>query len=424
MSKSLIENGNLFSSEIDRTHLLTLRDPFPRDAAQEISTLQELLAASASNPDDLAARFAAAVMSLCGAQSAGFSLADNGGVAFSSLRWIGLSGVATKVTNRRLPAGSTPCAIALVQNEPILLARPERAYPDIAIEGAPLCEFLIVPLPVRPGVPTGTLWVATHDESREFTRTEAELLTRFADIAASCWSAARTMQANDEILRQKDMLMREVNHRVANSLQLTSSTLRMQAHQEKNTHTRAEIEKAALRIAAIRHLHQRLHTSGDMEYVEIANYLRDLCLDLTKSMSMNTQGDTQSGKLRVAFDCASALLPTDFVSKIGLMTTELVINALKHGCAGDACSVVVGAEIAEGRLVLSVTDGGPGLPGGFDINRTKGLGMRVVLSIASSLGGSVEARPGCEHGAMFIVTLPLPDGVPEPHPGTRTANAA
>jgi len=124
----------------------------------------------------------------------------------------------------------------------------------------------------------------------------------------------------------------------------------------------------------------------------------------------------------VAFDCASALLPTDFVSKIGLMATELVINALKHGCAGDACSVVVGAEISEGRLVLSVTDGGPGLPGGFDINRTEGLGMRVVLSIASSLGGSVEARPGCEHGAMFIVSLPLPDGVPEP--GARTANAA
>jgi two-component sensor histidine kinase len=420
MSKSLIENGNLFSSEIDRTHLLTLRDPSSRDAAQESSSLQELLAASASNPDDLAARFAAAVMFLCGAQSAGFSLAENGGVAFSCLRWTGASGVAASATNRRLPTGTTPCAIALVQNEPILLARPERAYPDIAIDDAPLCEVLIVPLPVRPGVPTATLWVATHDESRAFTRTEAELLTRFADVAASCWSAASTMQANDEMLRQKDMLMREVNHRVANSLQLTSSTLRMQAHQEKNPHTRAEIEKAVLRIAAVRHLHQRLHSSGDMEYVEIADYLRDLCLDLTKSMSVDVQG----GKLRVAFDCASALLPTDFVSKIGLIATELIINALKHGCAGDACSVVVGAEIAEGRIVLSVADGGPGLPGGFDINRTTGLGIRVVLSIASSLGGHVEARPGCEHGAMFIVDLPLPDGVPEPHPNSTAANAA
>src|SRR5690606_5312347 len=108
---------------------------------------------------------------------------------------------------------------------------------------------------------------------------EAELAELRAQIAAK-----------DEELRQAALLMRETNHRVANSLQLASSILRMQAHQEVDPHTREQLEKAGLRISSIQHVHDRLYRSGDMKTIEFSQYLRDLCNDLADSVLQEEEG--------------------------------------------------------------------------------------------------------------------------------------
>jgi two-component sensor histidine kinase len=210
--------------------------------------------------------------------------------------------------------------------------------------------------------------------------------------------------AQADELRQAELLMREVNHRVANSLQLASSILRMQAHQEADAHTRDQLEKAGLRISSIQHVHDRLYRSGDMKTIEFSQYLRDLCNDLSDSVMQ----EEMAHPFKLETECDRMRVATDLVSKLGLVVNEFVTNAFKHGqCLDGDCTIHVSAHARDGMLVLEVADNGPGLPEDFDIARIKGLGMRLVRFVASSLGGEAGARDG-NPGAVFYVTIPMP----------------
>jgi two-component sensor histidine kinase len=227
--------------------------------------------------------------------------------------------------------------------------------------------------------------------------TEAEL----ADLRTQ-------LAAKDEELRQAELLMREVNHRVANSLQLASSILRMQAHQEPDAHTRDQLEKAGSRINSIQHVHDRLYRSGDMRTIEFSQYLRDLCNDLSDSVLQ----DERPKAFNLSAECDRMRVETDIASKLGLVVNELVTNAFKHGHRdNEDCTVRVAAHVKDDVLVIEVSDNGPGVPADFDITRIKGLGMRLVRFVTSSLGGECGAR-NSDAGAVFFATIPLP----EPHP--------
>ena len=228
-----------------------------------------------------------------------------------------------------------------------------------------------------------------------------------SDAQTEIASLREQLAAKDEELRQSALLMREVNHRVANSLQLASSILRMQSHQETDAHTRDQLEKAGLRIGSIQHVHDRLYRSGDMRTIEFSQYLRDLCNDLSDSVMQDEAGH----RVRLEADCDRVRVSTDLASKLGLVVNEFVTNAFKHGRAaeGHDTHIRVAAHQRDGRIVLEVTDNGPGLPPDFDMGRIKGLGMRLVRFVASSLGGDSGARNGTR-GAVFFVVLPLGEG--------------
>lgn len=214
-----------------------------------------------------------------------------------------------------------------------------------------------------------------------------------------------------EELRQRDLLMREVNHRVANSLQLATSMLRMQAHQESDPHTCEQLEKASARLSSIQHVHGRLYRSADMRTIEFSQYLRDLCTELSASMQQDTAGKT----FTIEVECDRMRLPTDHVSKLGLLVNELVTNAFKHARCDRDCTIHVHAQKLEGeRLLLEVSDNGNGLPEGFDMGRVKGLGMRLVRFVSSSLGGESSARNG-ETGAVFRVEISVAPPPPLVH---------
>lgn len=214
------------------------------------------------------------------------------------------------------------------------------------------------------------------------------------------------LAAKEEELREAELMMREINHRVANSLQLASSILRMQANQETDPHTREQLEKAGLRIGSIQHVHARLYRSGDMRTIEFSQYLRELCNDLSDSVMQEGDGKHYT----IATDCERMRLPTDFVSKLGLVINEFVTNAFKHAAKDQTtASIRVSVHTKDNRLILEVTDTGPGLPEDFEIGRIKGLGMKLVRSVASSLGGEARARNGESGGAVFALILPLPE---------------
>ncbi|MGQ4275319.1 sensor histidine kinase [Terrihabitans sp. B22-R8] len=220
--------------------------------------------------------------------------------------------------------------------------------------------------------------------------------------------------AHDEELRQRDLLMREVNHRVANSLQLASSMLRMQAHQEADQHTRDALEKAGLRLSSIQHVHGRLYRSGDMRTIEFSQYLRELSSELSASMLH----EREEPVFTIEVDCERMRLPTDHVSKLGLVVNEFVTNAFKHAQrAGEPCLICICARKEdEQRLVLEVSDTGEGLPEDFDMARVRGLGMRLVRFVAGSLGGDAGARNReGQPGAVFWVNISVAPPPPPAH---------
>jgi two-component sensor histidine kinase len=226
-----------------------------------------------------------------------------------------------------------------------------------------------------------------------------------SDTVAEIADLRARLAAKDEELRQGALLMREVNHRVANSLQLASSILRMQAHQEADAHTRDQLEKAGLRISSIQHVHDRLYRSGDMKTIEFSQYLRDLCNDLADSVMQDEEGH----RVKLEAECERMRLSVDFASKLGLVINEFVTNAFKHGTAdAGETHIRVTCQKRDGVLFLEVLDNGAGLPADFDIARIKGLGMRLVRFVSSSLGGEAGARSGAD-GAIFYVSIPLPE---------------
>lgn len=205
-------------------------------------------------------------------------------------------------------------------------------------------------------------------------------------------SALRALAKADKSLMQANLLAREIDHRVMNSLQFVTSMLRLQGKKASGGEAAAEIDAAANRVAAVARVHRHFHIEDDTATVPALTYLRRLCEDLSKILGVTVEVDGDNG-----------LLPTTAIQPVGLIVNELVINAAKHG-AGK----VNVAYRCNGVRKITVCDEGSGLPPGFDpATNPNGLGMKIADVLAKQLGGSFEAGSNpAGKGACFTVTFP------------------
>lgn len=208
----------------------------------------------------------------------------------------------------------------------------------------------------------------------------------------------RVQQELHKLVEQKSILLREVNHRVKNSLHLVSSLLQLQARTLSDPALRHQMQDAIGRIHAIAQVHSRLYQTERFQTVELATYLRALCQDLANASGAKTGFD-----LKV--DAEEVELPIDLAIPLGIIANELVTNAIKHG-SGKALEVRVSLARAGKRVLFTVADNGPGLPDGFDVERTKSLGMRIVATLSRQIGGTLDILPDVQ-GAAFRLAVPL-----------------
>jgi PAS domain S-box-containing protein len=195
----------------------------------------------------------------------------------------------------------------------------------------------------------------------------------------------------DDLLREREMLMQEMQHRVANSLQIIASVLLLKARTVKSEETRSHLQDAHDRVMSVAAVQQHLQASlGD---VEIRPYLTKLCESLGASMI----GEARHLTLEVR--AGDATISSQEAVSLGLIVTELVINALKHAFPGSRPGrVIVGYEIELEGWTLSVTDDGIGRPEPGRGAKV-GLGTSVVEALARQLGAHVvmsDARPGAK----------------------------
>jgi chemotaxis protein methyltransferase CheR len=225
--------------------------------------------------------------------------------------------------------------------------------------------------------------------------THATILLAFEDV-----TIRRAVEAQvQELLREKDVLLMEMQHRVANSLQIIASILLIKARAVQSEETRLQLQDAHQRVLSVAAIQQHLHPAGRGEPIEIASYLSKLCETLAASMI----GDSRPISLKVEAE-ASAIASRDAVS-VGLIVTELVMNTLKHAFPGERpdAAIVVSYKVADGDWKLTISDNGIGQPDPNSSRIKPGLGTTIVQSLAKQLEASVNIASD-SHGTAVSIT--------------------
>jgi light-regulated signal transduction histidine kinase (bacteriophytochrome) len=200
----------------------------------------------------------------------------------------------------------------------------------------------------------------------------------------------------ERLLREKDLLVREIDHRVKNSLQIVASVLQMQGRAVRDAEARQALADSYGRVMSVARVHHSLYGSEDAKMVDLGQTIRALCDDL------ETMAGRQ-GNLAVTIE-PGILVPSDTGLSLAMVATELITNAFKYGCPprGD-CQVSVTMEKAGAEGVrLSVSDQGPGLPADWHKRESFGLGMRLVKILLDRIHARLEfsSNPGATFTAL------------------------
>jgi two-component sensor histidine kinase/CheY-like chemotaxis protein len=230
-----------------------------------------------------------------------------------------------------------------------------------------------------------------------FQAAEAMRLRRAKEAAESEVRAARDRA--EALAEERAVLLREVNHRVGNSLQLIAAFLNLQAGGSDNPDVKAALTDAMRRVMAVAQVHKRLYMSGDVQSVPVDQYLIALIEDLAQT----------TGQITLAVEPLE--IDPDRAVAIGVIVNELVLNALKYAYPDNGGPIRVGLKRANGkRAVLSVEDDGIG----HDINvapKSTGLGQKIVAAMASKLGAKLFYDPA-HTGTRILISFDVasPDG--------------
>ena len=203
-------------------------------------------------------------------------------------------------------------------------------------------------------------------------------------------------QEKDDLLQAKEILLQEMQHRVANSLQIIASILLLKARTVQSEETRLHLHDAHQRVMSVATVKQQLHASGLSERIEIGPYLTKLCTSLAASMV----GERRPLSIKVLATAGGAV-SSEAVS-IGLIVTELVINALKHGFpAGAKGEILVSYDAHDSGWRLSVADNGSGTQANGPAHT--GLGTSIVEALAHQLNATVQKTSGPQGTLVSIL---------------------
>ncbi|WJR75160.1 response regulator [Bradyrhizobium sp. NP1] len=192
---------------------------------------------------------------------------------------------------------------------------------------------------------------------------------------------------------ERELLLREVNHRVGNSLQIIASLLHLQASSATQDDVKAALTNAMGRVAAVAQVHRRLYTSHDLKSVLLNQYLDALLEDLRRS----AEGNRMS---RLTLRAEPIEIDPDRAVAIGIIVNELVMNAVKYAYPDCAGPIHVDLAGKGGDIELSIADDGVGYNAKSD-PRSTGMGQRIVSAMAGKLGATVERDP--DHAGTRIV---------------------
>lgn len=244
--------------------------------------------------------------------------------------------------------------------------------------------------------PFGVLEVDSRSEG-EFSESDIVFLQGAANILGMAIERQRIERHLREAVDRQQVLLKEVNHRVNNSLQIVATMLHLQAAASANPEEEHGLHDASRRIAAISRAHNRLYAGDTIETLDLGTYLAEVCQDIRDSMpGCEIDVDAPTG-IEIA---------TDRAIPVALLVNELITNAAKYAYPSGHCRAWVRVvRGADDTTVVSVRDEGVGLPPDFDIKSGQRLGMRLINAFTAQLMANLDVKrraPGTE----FVLSVP------------------
>jgi two-component sensor histidine kinase len=247
------------------------------------------------------------------------------------------------------------------------------------------------------GAPFGILEVDSRSEG-EFSENDIAFLQGAANILGMAIERQRYERSLREALEYQKVLVNEINHRVKNSLQLVASMFSLQANASRDPALAESLNEAIGRVTAIARVHERLYRTANVHTIDLAAYLADVCNDLSEL----------APSLKIQFRAANPIsMAPDRSVRVALLVTELVTNAVKHahGSAQGHVSVTL-ERTGDSTMRLTVRDDGVGLPRDFDIEKSSGLGMKLVTVLVKQSSGAIAVNH-LDPGTEFTAELPI-----------------
>jgi len=282
-----------------------------------------------------------------------------------------------------------------------LLASPEvfadlERRGEVESVGAPSIDWLGVPLNIN-GKTVGVLVVQSYTEGVRFGEEEKDILKFVSDQVAM---AVHRKKAEDQIkasLQEKDVLLKEIHHRVKNNMQVISSLLNLQSRHVADPFVLDMFRESQRRIRSMALIHERLYQSSDLSRVEFSQYIRNLAIHLFHSYQVD------SSRVRLAMDAEEVFLNINTAIPCGLIVNELISNALKHAFPnGRNGEVAIELHQIEGdRYRIRVRDNGVGFPEGLDFQQTGTLGMQIISTLVNQIDGRLDYQS--QDGTSFIL---------------------
>ena len=248
------------------------------------------------------------------------------------------------------------------------------------------------------GSPFGVLEVDSTSEG-EFGEHDITFLQGAANILGMAIEQQQYQRKLQVALDRHQVLLKEVNHRVKNSLQLVTAMLQLQANSVGDPALSERLNEASSRVNAVGRAYERLAYKADYENIELVEYLREIIGDLEPTVAPCKIEFGASEEIQIAAD--RAIL-------VGIIVNELVSNAGKYAypdCPGGLISVRL-FQSDKNSIFVSVRDEGAGLPPGFDPTTSKRLGTRLVNALSKQLGAELT-RPISPVGTHFTLLVPL-----------------
>ncbi|MCH8495862.1 MAG: PAS domain S-box protein, partial [Balneolales bacterium] len=239
----------------------------------------------------------------------------------------------------------------------------------------------------------GNVVIIVFDETPSINK---EVVETFISVASVALQRKRTEDLVIRSLREKEVMLKEIHHRVKNNLQIVSSLLELQALQINDPNTKLLFEDSQSRVRSMALVHERIYKSQDLANINYREYLEELVQYLFESF--------QSDKVKLKITADNVMMSIDAAVPLGIIINELVTNSLKYAFPnGRAGTISVGLSRIDDRITLIIEDNGIGLPKHIRVGKHPTLGLELVNALTLQLNASIETDTS--NGTKYTIEL-------------------